>query len=318
MALITVQDLIENVRSQLDEENRANIRDVEDILPALNRAQDYASNILSRHYESPLVAYKSVDLVSGQNEYDIPEDAFEQRLEKVEVYLTQVYYPVKRLDYRDLTLYETPTKTNVPYYYAVIGSKFRLIPTPTASYTLRLWYLKDPPALVKPQGRITLINTASNYLIVDEAGEDLSTDLTSLDSYVNLIDAQTGNVKCTLQVQSVQGNKITFKSSPNRSTVMNLDVSSAIPSTVEQDDYICLAKGSCVPFFKKPFTNFLIQYAVAEIQRKLGGPADIEQQVLKGLEQQVERSWVGREVSHRVQKVSKQWSVPSRRFFNNN
>jgi hypothetical protein len=318
MSIITTQDLVDQVRSMLDEENRANVTDEGDILPALNRAQDYASNILSRHYESPLVAYKSIGLNAGQNEYDIPEDALEQRLEKVEVYLTQVYYPVRRLDYRDVTLYETPSKTNVPYYYTVIGTKFRLIPTPTSSYSLRIWYLKEPPKLVAPQGRITLINSGSNYVILDAAGSDLSTDLTSLDSYVNLIDAQTGNVKATMQVQSVQGNKITFKSSPTRSSVQGRDVSSSLPSALEQDDYICLAQGSCVPFFKKPFTNFLIQYAVAEIQRKLGGPADIEQQVLKGLEQQVERSWVGREVSTRVQKVSKQWSVPGRRYFNNN
>jgi len=315
---LTTTDLIEEVRSLLDESNRANVSDELDILPALNRAQDVAANILARHYEAPLLSYKSLQLTQGQSEYDIPEDAFEQRLEKCEVYITSVYYPVKRIDYRDITLYETPTRTNVPYYYAVIGTKFRLLPTPTAVYPLRIWYLKDPEVLVAPQGRLTIVNQAQNYIIVDSIGSDLTSAMDDLNSYVNLIDGQTGNIKATMQIQSIAGNKITFKSSPSRSTVLNKTISSALTDTIEQDDFICTIHGSCIPAFKKPFSNYLIQFAVAEIQRKLGGPADMELKVRDELEKLVERSWVGRENFLRVQKRNRNWQVPSRRYFNNN
>lgn len=315
---LTTTDLIEEVRSLLDESNRANVSDELDILPALNRAQDVAANILARHYEAPLLTYKSLQLTQGQSEYDIPEDAFEQRLEKCEVYITSVYYPVKRIDYRDITLYETPTRTNVPYYYAVIGTKFRLLPTPTAVYPLRIWYLKDPEALVAPQGRITVVNTTGNYLIVDDAGTSLTSAMDNLDSYVNIVDGQTGNIKATMQVQSINGNKVTFKSSPSRDTVLNKTISGSIPATVERDDFVCLIHGTCIPVFKKPFSNYLIQFAVAEIQRKLGGPADLELKVRDELEKIVERSWVGRENFLRVQKRNRNWQVPSRRYFNNN
>ena len=50
--IIAVNDLIDEVRSMLDEDNRTSVSDTADILPALNRAQNYAANILSRHYES--------------------------------------------------------------------------------------------------------------------------------------------------------------------------------------------------------------------------------------------------------------------------
>jgi hypothetical protein len=315
---LTTTDLIEEVRSLLDESNRANVSDELDILPALNRAQDVAANILARHYEAPLLAYKSLQLTAGQSEYDIPEDAFEQRIEKCEVYITSVYYPIKRIDYRDITLYETPTRTNVPYYYTVIGTKFRLLPSPTAVYPLRIWYLKDPEVLVAPQGRLTIVNQAQNYVIVDSIGSDLTSAMDDLNSYVNLIDGQTGNIKATMQIQSIVGNKITFKSSPSRSTVLNKTIESALPVTVEPDDFICTIHGTCIPAFKKPFSNYLIQFAVAEIQRKLGGPADIELKVRDELEKIVERSWVGRENFLRVQKRNRNWQVPSRRYFNNN
>lgn len=315
---LTTTDLIEEVRSLLDESNRANVSDELDILPALNRAQDVAANILARHYEAPLLAYKSLQLTQGQSEYDIPEDAFEQRIEKCEVYITSVYYPVKRIDYRDITLYETPTRTNVPYYYAVIGTKFRLLPTPTAVYPLRIWYLKDPEVLVAPQGRITVLNTANNYVVVDQVGTDLTSAMDDLNSFVNIIDGQSGAIKGTLQIQSIAGNKITFKTVPSRSTVLNKTISTSLPTTIEQDDFLCTIHGSCIPVFKKPFSNYLIQFAVAEIQRKLGGPADIELKVRDELEKLVERSWVGRENYLRVQKRNRNWQVPSRRYFNNN
>lgn len=319
---LTTTDLIEECRSLLDESNRANVSDELDILPALNRAQDVAANMLARHYESPLLAYQTLQLTAGQSEYPIPEDAFEQRLEKCEVYITSVYYPVKRIDYRDITLYETPTRTNVPYYYAVIGTKFRLLPSPTAQYPMRIWYMKDPEVLVTPQGRITIFNAASNYLIVDSPGNDLTSAMDDLDSFVNIIDGQTGAIKGTLQVQSIVGNKITFKSIPSRTTVLNKPISTSLASlpngTAEQDDFICLVHGSCIPVFKKPFSNYMIQFAVAEMQRKLGGPADMELKVRDELMQLVERSWVGRENFLRVGKRQRNWQVPSRRYFNNN
>lgn len=329
--IILVDDLISEVRSMLDEDNRESVDDTLDILPALNRAQDYASNILSRHYEAPLLKKLDVTTVSGQKEYFIPEDAFEQRLEKVEVKVNDLFYPLQRISYRDVSLFESQSSTSIPYYYVVVGDRYRIIPTSNSAYSLRVWYLEDPMKFVKQQGRINIVNTDNNYVILDSAGSDLTTEADNLDSYVNIIDAQTGRRKATLQVKNITGNKIDFKSSPARSTVLNTTIDTSIASAnlavntdtnnqgpdvnIEPDDYICLIHGTCVPFFKKPFSNFLVQYAIAEIRRKLGGPADLERAVLKDLEQQVERSWVGRENDLRVTKKSSNWDMPVRRYY---
>jgi hypothetical protein len=328
--IITVDDLIDNVRSMLDEDNRASVKDDEDILPALNRAQDYAANILSRHYESPMLAKKDVATINGQMEYEIPEDAFEQRLEKLEVRLNNIFYQMRRIDYRDISIFENKSSTSIPYYYVVIGNRYRIIPASNSIYPLRIWYLKDPAPLVKSQGRINIVNTSGNYVIVDNIGEDLTTEADNLNSYANIIDAQTGKRKATYQIKTINGNQITFKTSPTRTTVQNITIDTSMEAanlnvnttddegpdvSIEPDDFICVIKGACVPFFKKPFSNFLIQYAIAEIRRKLGGPAELEQRVLKELEEQVERSWVGREQSLRVKKRSDKWDLPVRRYY---
>lgn len=44
---LIVDDVIDSVRSQLDEENSSNLDDVRDILPALNRAQKKNDFIVS-------------------------------------------------------------------------------------------------------------------------------------------------------------------------------------------------------------------------------------------------------------------------------
>jgi len=328
--IITVNDLIDQVRSLLDENNRVSVTDTGDILPALNRAQNYAANILSRHYESPMLAKKDIDTINGQMEYEIPEDAFEQRLEKLEVRLNDTFYPLKRIDYRDISLYENKSSTSIPYYYVIVGSRYRIIPASNSTYPLRAWYLKDPLPLVQGQGRINIVNTAGNYIIVDSIGSDLTTVSDNLNSYVNIIDGQSGIRKASYQIKTINGNQITFKTSPTRTNVLNTTIDTSLETanltlntedtegpavSIQPDDYICIIKGTAVPFFKKPFSNFLIQYAIAEIRRKLGDPAELEQRVLKELEEQVERSWVGREQSLRVKKTSNNWNLQFRRYY---
>lgn len=320
--LYTTQNLIDEVRNQVDEQNRDSVSTESDILPSLNRAQDYAFDILSRKYEEPILAYTTLNLVGGTIEYDIPENVFEDKIQKMEVIVpsssnTQATFrEIQRLSYRDITNYESTTKTNIPYYYCIIGRKIRLIPTPTGTYNARMWYLRNPEKLVLPQGRITVINTTSNYVVVDSAGSELTTEADQLGSYVNVIDGQTGEIKGTLQIQILSENKVTFRTVPTRSTVLNRTVSGSLSSlSIGLDDYLSPVDGTCVPYYGRPVCNFLIQFAVAEITRKLGGSADMEEKVLEKFEKQVERTWVGRETQLRIKKKSPNWGVPINRWW---
>ena len=165
-----------------------------------------------------------------------------------------------------------------------------------------------------PQGRVTLLNTAQNYLIVDSIGADLTTQSDQLNSYVNIINGQTGEIRSTLQIQSLVDNKITFRSVPSRTTVLGRTVSGTLVDTgLEADDYVCVSSGICVPYYGKPTANFLIQFAVAELVRKLGGQSQDEEAILKKFEEQVDKTWVGRQIDTRVKKKSNNWGVSTRR-----
>lgn len=313
---LTVSDLVSDVRSLIDEANSASISTDTDILPALNRSQDVAANILARAYESPLLAYEALTLTGGTQEYPIPRAAFENRLEKVEVQIAAgIYTPVKRISYRDATLVETPAQTSIPSCYAEIGDVFRLYPAPTGAYPLRVWYLKDPLPLVLEQGTVTQVNLGQNWVIVDSIGADLTVDASNTNSYVNFVDGTTGAVKGSAQIQTLSNNRITFKTTPTRTTVLDQSISGSLPATLAPDDLVCVVYGCCVPVLKKPFSNFLTQMAASELMNtKLGMQSEMAEKVRGEMEKLVQESWVGRENYLRVRPANPHWGRIGRRF----
>ena len=316
--LYTVQNMVDEVRSLTDEENRDSLNTENDILPILNRAQDYAFDIYARRYPEPILGYQSLDLVSGTQEYDIPENVFEDRVLKIEVAIPNgTYREVGQIAYSDLTAYESNGRSAVPSYFAIIGRKLRFVPMPSGIYNARLWYLRNPERLILPQGRITTVNTGSNYVLVDTIGDALTTESDQLESYVNVIDGQTGEIKGSLQIQTLSDNRITFRTTPLRSTVLNRTISAMADLTIAADDYICLITGTCVPYYGRPTTNFLIQYAAADVAMKLGGDTNTTTALLDRFEKQLEKTYSGRQNTMRIQRKSRLWSSPTWRITNN-
>jgi hypothetical protein len=78
---ITVNDLVDQVRDQLDESNQDDVTQ-SDILQALNRAQRRAANILVKKNEDFFIAPTTVT-TTATDTYDLPEDSFGRRLEGV-------------------------------------------------------------------------------------------------------------------------------------------------------------------------------------------------------------------------------------------
>lgn len=306
--LYTVQNLVDETRSLLDEQDTDSVKTEQDILTALNRGQDYALDIYARRYPEPILTYSTLTLVGGVAEYDIPENVFEDRIVKIEIATGGSSFPeVERISFRDISEFEGPGTTAIPEAYCIIGRKIRFIRTPSGTYSCRLWYLRNPERLVLPQGRITKLNTASNYVILDEIGASLTTESDQLGSYVNWVDGQTGEIKSTLQIATVNENRIGFRNIATRSSVLNRTVSSSIPSSGAEDDYLAAIEGTCVPYYGRPTSNFLIHFAVTEIAGKLGEMGSTQEDVLKNFEKQVERTWVGRERQMRVQRRSSVW-----------
>jgi hypothetical protein len=314
---LTTRQLLSGVRSLIDEMNEAEIDDELDLLPSLNRGLDDAVDILARKYPDALIKPLDVDLNSGVNGlFDLPKDAFQERLEKVEAQLNGYYSEVQRIDYRDITPYDVPSSSSTPYYYAVIGSQYRLVPPPASVQGLRIWYIPEVGPLVKEYGRITVtgvdnsLPTQRSYVRVTDVVDptQVSQDVSTLESFVNLIDHRTGRIKATLQIASISGSKLIFSASPTRTMVQGRTVVGALPASAELDDYLCPVDGTCIPPMRSPLSNFLITYASAEIKAlKLDGDPNVVLAQLKKFEERIDRTWVRREQSLRVGKSSRNW-----------
>jgi hypothetical protein len=247
------------------------------------------------------------------SEYIIPEDSLEDRIEKVECLVNGYYYPVDRISYRDISQYESPGKVQVPSYYAVVGNKIRLLPAPSGAYNCRMWYLVDPPPLKKASGQILSTNEGSNYVVVDSLDANLSATVTEEGNYVSIVDGLTGKPKGYFQIQSITGTRLTFRTVPTKTAIQGKTLNTSMTGLdISVDDYVVIAPGSCIPFLRKPLSTYIVQFAVAELVKKLGGPADMEFNVLKMLEKEVESSWAGREQSLRVSPKSSKWGRNTR------
>ena len=308
--MFTVDELITQVRDQIQETNISTVGD-DTILSVLNRGNSYAWNIYAKHYPEPLVVREAVTLNSDGATFNIPDDAFEQRLQKVELEQGSIAYELERMNYRRTTAYRNSVVGSRPAFYTIRGRIVELLPSPAVSggFTFQCYYVRRPDQLRKQQGRISAFTPAGASdanIVVDAVGSDLSTSDPYL-KYVNFVNGLTGEVRGSAEIKSISGSQITFKQTPTRATVLGRTISGDIPADLEVDDYITDINGSCVIFLQQPTTNFLIQYAVSEIRRSLGYDTGVEKTALKDFEKQVKSTWAGREASLRVKHTNRVW-----------
>jgi hypothetical protein len=310
---LDVDEIITEVRNQLDEQNTEDISDA-DILSALNRGQRKATNIITRKYDSLfLMADESTTTTAGTQEYDIPAKAFGRRVEKVEMLENNIAWEVKRVGFHKTTQFETNSQVRRPYYYALKKNKIRLYPKPQGSQTIRIWYSEKPEDLVESQGRIvSYSDSTTDTITVDALGDDITTDTTDgFNAWVNVIDYTTGEVKGTMQVSAINTTTkvVTFKSSGlTRATVLGKTILTTLPTDITEDDYICSIKGTCVPEVPGAYADYVMQFAVVELRRRQGEDTTAEFAHLKELEDEVQSMWKGREASNRIRKSSGQWN----------
>jgi hypothetical protein len=306
---ITVDDMADQVRDQLDESNTEDVTTA-DILQALNRGQRKAGNILAKKCEDLLIDSTSVT-TTGSGTLDIPEAAYGRRIDQICVVRNGLEYPLTRVSYRDLHKYTSSSTVQVPSVYALKGRDYVVKPTPQSGVVFTVWYTKAPETLVTQQGRITSVNTASSYVLVDALGSGLTTSTDALGAFVNIVDAQTGEIKVSLQTLSLTtaSKQVAFKTSGlSLSSVYNRTIATAIPSTVEVNDYVCAIQGTCVPDLPDACLDYVIQYAVYEIRRRMGEPVQDEGAMLKELEKDLESQWAGRESVRRITNKARHWN----------
>jgi hypothetical protein len=309
----TVDELVDQVRTQLDE---SNINDVDDpqILQALNRAQRSATNTASRQYES--MFWKTTTLTTdGTNELAIPSDAFGRKVEMLEVGSGTSRYQLKRLpNHQTSSYYSSTANTSTPTHYSLTKNTIVVYPTPSSGLSVHVSYTKKPEPMVLSQGRVT--SFAAGYVLVDELGDDISTSVTGYGSYINFIDYNTGEIKGSCQVSAIDTTlkQVSIKTTGlTRSTVLGRTVATSLPTDLSVDDYVCLITGTAVPELDEAYVDYLVQYAVVEIKRRFGESIEQELPTLKDLKDELDAMWAGRESSGRVVRTNRHYFMASRR-----
>lgn len=307
--ILTVDDLVRETRAQVDETNKRTKSD-QDIVDVLNRGQRIVTSILARRYPEPLLKEKALSLVAGTTDYTLPEDSFENRV----LYLSTQTAPgykveVRQRSYLDLERFTQSGLSSMPSAWAVIGRRLRILPAPSSAMTGTITYVRRPPKLVLGQGRVTKVG--SDYLIVDEQGDALSSSADDLASYISVVNWETGEVRASFQIQSVTGNKITLVPTPSRSEVRGATISGAsalATSLVEEDDFICLAEGSCISYFQDSMSTFLVAYAASQLRLSLEGQNQLEAAVEAYAKEAIEHQALGRQGTSQVRFTSSIWS----------
>jgi hypothetical protein len=328
-ASLNVNELIEEVRSQIDEPNEVSI-ETSHILQAMNRAQRSITRILARridHIFLDVFEVNTNDGVIGQDgtmEFDMPAGTFGRRIEKMELRQqnSAILWRVHHISYKNRDPFVTNSQVTRPYYYDIVGNKLRVYPVARGGQTIFLHYSKTPSRLVEGQGQINSTNIANNYVIVDSVGDDLSEESDLRNSYVNIVDNVTGAIKVSLQIAFIDTGigQIKFKSSGlTRDTVLGQTISTAIPTTVSEDDHVCLVKGTAVPQVPDAFADYLVQHTVVALKRRIREPSQEDFLELQRIEEQIKKEIQGREQSQRIRKANSHFGRPLggalRRYF---
>jgi hypothetical protein len=302
---LTVDDLINLVRDDIDEDNVVDVTS-DDILQKLNRAQRKGVLKVIKNYDSLFLTSRDVTTTTA-SDYPWAPDVYAGKIKKLELISNGRANEIRRIHFRRSTPLVRGSTTSRPTSYELIGKSWRLYGTPNPGLTIREWYVRTPEPLVVQQGRVQSFGTdgatGQDYVLVDAVGSDLSSSTSSLNCYVNFIDYNTGAVKGTAQIASIDttNKRVLFKASGlSRTTVLGKTVDVALPSDLAADDYICVVRGTCVPEIPEAYYDYLTQHAVVAIKRSKGEPTQEDYAALKDEEKEVEQIYQGTETRMRV------------------
>jgi hypothetical protein len=306
MALFAT-DLLNRVREKTDESNTESVSDPF-ILRSLNEAQRSLVRIAARQYEQIFIEHTTL-VTDGSNLLVIPEDAFDRRIEFVEVEVASgIWRKLDKEQSKRVGQYSSSVTSALAVAYSTKQNKIILLPTPASGKNVRVWYTRRPKQLVASYGRIIDIDTGAGTITLESLSSSVSTDVDSLAAFINVVDATTGLVKGSYQVASAASNVVTIKAaSLDRAAVAGQTISTTLASTIEVDDYICAINGTCVMELLADYSDYIIQYAVVDIRRALREDTTPDYAHLKDLEKELETIWSGRELGGRVTNRNPHW-----------
>lgn len=300
-----IESLEQQVRDITDELN------TKDITPALihrmlTRAQQDLVRMMMRRYKTTYLQEQfltATDMLPSENGApgriaDLPLLNFCGAVSDVAVSQGQSWYRVSPQSMAANVPNDYISAGSMPMTYSLMGSKLYVYPGLGAGYRLRVRYQFRPLPFVPTLGRIVEFDAENGVLTAVDLSDTLSTDVNSLSGFINVIDPITGVIKATVQLAGIDqdSGELQIKTSdPGRERVFGLAVATALPVTLAQDDVICHASGSCVPYLAADLTNYLVELAAFMVNRAMGVIGQQDYSERDRIIADVGKMWSGRE-----------------------
>jgi hypothetical protein len=293
----TIQDLIDEIRSTIEEENEVQVQDDRDLLPIINSAHEKAFEVLSQVYSDPILTFSTHTL--SEQVWTLPENIFQEKIRAavwVDASDQKIRDCKKSSIFTHLDKQTTVGSGFYPSSYISLGRRIKFSSVPNGR--LMLFYLKEIDRLVRPIATIDSISGTDTILFSD-LDPEYDPTLGRLDSYLNIIDGQTGLVKGSVQVKTLGTASLEIKSIPERSRVLNRTISSDLttltdelsqPYTIEGDDYLCSVKGTCVLPYLSLIKSYVKQESIATLKRNQGFAYDVDQQLVAQFRSDMQKS----------------------------
>lgn len=211
----------------------------EEFIQYANDAQERIQSLISTANEEIFQEEAIISLIQGQEEYDIPVDAFlTTRIQNIE------FSSSGERNYSNLpqgtmkNRVSTNSNSNVPYFYIRKSNKILIQPTPSGGGSIRVVYQKKLPKLDKRRGTVlssvldNSANTITNLFL--DTTSTIDVEPIKTEGYISVVD-KDGNIKMKMiPVQDVNGTSGEITVYPGFVFENG--------ETISSDDYVVLGK----------------------------------------------------------------------------
>lgn len=254
-----VDSLVENVRTRCmlpsSDESYSTAR----LLQLMNDEQGtFVAKLLMSPREEYLGTYEDQTTSSGKAKYRVPKRAIGNKIKFAAIVDGEGKAPpLKRIEPERRHEYAL---SGTPEAYMFNGSYVELVPAPTGTQTLRIFYFQRPNRLVESTaaGIITDIDTGTGEVTVEAVPE---TGTFTDDVTYDLVRGTPG-FECMaldLAASDVTGDVLTFDASD-------------LPDDLAVGDYVCLAGETPIPQLPVEIHALLAQRAVVKALEAAGDP----------------------------------------------
>jgi hypothetical protein len=296
----TTKQMIESFRLKLLEYDKAPYDDL-NIVILFNDAYRWAYN----HYvksNSTLFAQKHpINVLSGRNEYDMPENLWGKRIKQVvipappnEFNNPLAYTTLTKVDHRDFFRWRSnKLKVLYPEVWSTLNNKIYIGPSPLIGFPMELIIDRRLIPLGVLSGTVDEVDDGAYTLQLNELNDDrLKANENDLHKgYLSISNQNTGEIKAVYKYSAVDTatNTVTLEA-PDAARAKLLDypisnpVTTPISSIVTQDDCVCYGLATAVSLLGDAFSSLVVDWSY---MRARGSLNESDQEAVNALKEEI-------------------------------